>query len=69
MKREWTGLGKVFAFTFRQKWNARRWRIATFLVAVLLLLLPAGILALMEWTFWRHRSTTGQSGDSSVCGR
>ncbi len=50
MKREWTGLGKVFAFTFRQKWNARRWRIATFLVAVLLLLLPAGILALMEWT-------------------
>lgn len=48
MKRNWKGMGKVFAFTFKQKWNTRRWRIATFLIAVLLLLLPAGIMGLLE---------------------
>ena len=48
MKRNWKGMGKVFAFTFKQKWNTRRWRVATFLIAALLILLllrhhgPAG---------------------------
>lgn len=36
MKRNWKGMGKVFAFTFKQKWNTRRWRVATFLIAALL---------------------------------
>ena len=48
MKRNWKGMGKVFAFTFKQKWNTRRWRVATFLIAALLILLPAGIMGLLE---------------------
>lgn len=48
MKRNWKGMGKVFVFTFKQKWNTRRWRVATFLIAALLLLLPAGIMGLLE---------------------
>ena len=48
MKNQWKGVGKVFVFTFRHKWNDRRWRIATILVAVLLALLPAGIMTLVE---------------------
>lgn len=48
MRQLWKGVGKVFAFTFRSKWNARLWRVATILIAVLVFVLPAGILPLVE---------------------
>lgn len=48
MKGQWKKIGKVFAFTWSQKCGSSRWRIATILVAVLLLLLPAGIMGLVE---------------------
>lgn len=58
MKGQWKKIGKVFAFTWSQKCGSSRWRIATILVAVLLLLLPAGIMGLVELVFGSSQTPT-----------
>lgn len=48
MNQRWKGLGKVFRFTFVQQMKTKSYRIMTFVLLLLCLLLPAGIMAAAE---------------------
>lgn len=49
MKKELKGMGKVFSFTFSHQIHAKGYRVATWLLVILLLFVPAGIMAAVEW--------------------
>ncbi|SCG94193.1 ABC-2 family transporter protein [uncultured Ruminococcus sp.] len=49
MKNEFKGFQKIFLFTFSHQLRSTGYRAATILLAVLLFLLPAGIMAAVEW--------------------
>lgn len=49
MKNQLKGIGQVFSFTLLQQMKTKAWRISTILLAVLFLVVPAGIMALVEF--------------------
>ena len=50
MKKELKGFTKIFTFTFRQQVCRKGYLITTILVALLCLLIPAGILMGSAWS-------------------
>ncbi|MGN0715848.1 MAG: hypothetical protein ACI4LN_08485, partial [Anaerovoracaceae bacterium] len=57
MKKELKGFTKIFAFTFRQQVCRKGYMITTILVALLCLLIPAGV---MMGSAWSDRGETGK---------
>ena len=48
MKGEFKGIGKVFKFTFLNQLRSKGYRVATILLAVLLFVIPAGVMIALE---------------------
>ena len=49
MKNELKGLGKIFAFTFERQVKSTGYLVGTIVFALLCFLLPAGIMAAVEY--------------------